>query len=168
MNRGGLMMVSGEQLSLGLFIFSVSLGIGGGLYETRVVYPNWTCDPDPQTLGAKLISSGQARAGRRFWPFVSPASMLLALFNLYLAWQQTGSLRKIWFASAMVIVVKSIATYSYFAPTMMRTLERAEKMDRSILRQTVRIWAALSPFRVIAELFAWTSGIWALILLSKK
>jgi hypothetical protein len=162
------MTAFGEQLFLGVFIFSVGLGIGGGLYETRVVYPDWTRDPDPQTLGAKLISSGQARAGRRFWPFVSPASMLLALFNLYLAWQQTGSLRKIWFASAMVIVVKSISTYSYFAPTMMKTLERAEKMDRSILRQTVRTWAALSPLRVIAELFAWTSGLWALILLSKK
>jgi hypothetical protein len=161
------MTTIGEQLSLSLFIFSVSIGIGAGLYETRVVYPNWTLDPNPQTLGAKLISSGQAGAGRRFWPFVSPASMLLALFNLYLAWQQTGSLRNIWFASAMVIVVKSIATYSYFAPTMMRRIERAEKMDGSILRQTVRIWAALSPLRVIAELFAWTSGIWALILLSK-
>ena len=157
-----------EQLSLGLFIFSVSLGMGGGLYETRVVYPSWTREPNPQTLGAKLISSGQAGAGRRLWPFVSPASMLLALFNLYLACQQTGSLRNIWFASAMVIVVKSIATYSYFAPTMMRRIERAEKMDGNILRQTVRIWAALSPLRVIAELFAWTSGIWALILLSKR
>jgi len=94
--------------------------------------------------------------------------MLLALFNLYLAWQQTGPLRTIWFASGMVIVVKSIATYSYFAPTMMRRIERAEKMDRNVLRQTVRIWAALSPLRVIAELFAWTSGIWALILLSKN
>ena len=162
------MTAFGEQLSLGLFIFSISLGIGGGLYETRVVYPNWTRDPDPQTLGAKLISSGQARAGRRFWPFVSPASMLLALFNANLAWQQTGSLRTIWFASAMVIVVKSIATYSHFAPTMMRRIERAEKMDRNILRRTVQTWAALSPLRVIAELFAWTSGIWALILLSKK
>jgi hypothetical protein len=162
------MTASGEQLSLGLFIFSVGLGIGGGLYETRAVYPNWTRDPDPHTLSAKLRSSGQAGAGRRFWPFVSPASMLLALFNLYLAWQQTGPLRTIWFASGMVIVVKSIATYSYFAPTMMRRIERAEKMDRNVLRQTVRIWAALSPLRVIAELFAWTSGIWALILLSKN
>jgi hypothetical protein len=162
------MTAFGEQLSLSLFIFSVGIGIGGGLYETRAVYPNWTRDPDPQTLGVKLRSSGQAGAGRRFWPFVSPASMLLALFNLYLAWQQTGSLRTIWFASAMVIVVKSIATYSYFAPTMMRRIERAEKMERNILRRTVRIWAALSPLRVIAELFAWTSGLWALILLSKK
>ena len=162
------MTTIGEQFSLSLFIFSVGIGIGAGLYETRVVYPNWTLDPNPQTLGAKLISSGQAGAGRRFWPFVSPASMLLALFNLYLAWQQTGSLRNIWFASAMVIVVKSIATYSYFAPAMIRRIGRAEKMDGNVLRKTVRIWAALSPVRVIAELFAWTLGIWALILLSKR
>jgi hypothetical protein len=162
------MTTIGEQLSLSFFIFSVGIGIGAGLYETRVVYPNWTLDPNPQTLGAKLISSGQAGAGRRFWPFVSPVSMLLALFNLYLAWQQTGSLRTIWFASAMVIVAKSIATYSYFVPTMMRKIGRAEKMDGNTLRQTVRRWAALSPLRVITELFAWTSGIWALVLLSKR
>ena len=162
------MTTIGEQLSLSLFIFSVSIGIGAGLYETRVVYPNWTLDPDPLTLGAKLISSGQAGAARRLWPFVSPASLLLALFNVYLACQQTGSLRNIWFASAMVIVVKSIATYSYFVPTMLRRIARAEKMDGNILRQTVRIWSTLSPLRVIAELFAWTSGIWALILLSRR
>ena len=104
------MTTIGEQLSLSLFILSVSIGIGAGLYETRAVYPKWTLDPNPQTLGAKLISSGKAVAGRRFWPFVSPSSMLLALFNLYLAWQQTGLLRNLWFASAMVIVVLLITT----------------------------------------------------------
>jgi hypothetical protein len=87
------MTTAGEQLSLSVFVFSIGLGIGAGIYEARVVYPNWALDPSPQTLAAKLISSGQAGAGRRFWLYVSPASMLLALFNVYLAWHHTGILR---------------------------------------------------------------------------
>jgi hypothetical protein len=67
----------------------------------------------------------------------------------------------------MTIVMKSVATYSYFVPTMMSRIARPANLDSSVLRQTIRVWTTLSPLRVIAELFAWITGIWALVLLSK-
>jgi hypothetical protein len=51
-----------NDVLLPLLIFFTGLGIGGGLYETIVVYPRWKIDPTPATLTQKLESSGQNAA----------------------------------------------------------------------------------------------------------
>jgi hypothetical protein len=155
------------QVAISLFIFFVGLGIGGGLYETLVVYPNWKTDPMPDGLPQKLRESGQARAGRRFWPFVSPVSALLAICNAAIAWNQTGPVRTLWLAASIAIIVKSIATYGYFVPTMVRRIGRAEGMDAATLQSTVRIWTTLSPLRILVEIFAWVVGLKVLTILSR-
>jgi hypothetical protein len=161
------MSIAIEPEALSLFLFFISIGIGAGLYETRVVYPNWAVDALPTTLGSKLVSSGQAGAARRFWPFVSPIAMLLAVVNIYFAWHQAGAVRLLWLISSLTIVVKSLATYAYFAPVMMRHIERSEEMDLGTLRRMIAMWTMLSPMRIIAEVIAWISGIGTLILISK-
>jgi hypothetical protein len=153
---------------LSAFLLFVGLGMGGGLYETRVVYPNWAPDAGPATLGAKLISSGQAGAARRFWPYVSPAGLLLAVVNGYLAWQQAGTVREVWLAASLVIIIKSVITYLYFVPMMMRRFEHAAGIEPATLRQMISVWTALSPLRVIAELIAWAAGVYALILIARS
>jgi hypothetical protein len=64
------MSITFEHGVLSLFLFFNGIGIGAGLYEAQVVYPGWAIDACPATLGSKLVFSGQARASRRFWPFV--------------------------------------------------------------------------------------------------
>jgi hypothetical protein len=149
-----------DQIALSLFLLFLSVGMGGGLYETLVVYPNWKADPTPQGLGERLKSSGQALAGRRFWPFISPATMLLAILNLYLAWQNAGLLREVWLAGTAAIIVKSVATYTYFVPTMIRKLANSVKMEPADLTRTARQWTSLSPLRLCLELFGWVAAMW--------
>jgi hypothetical protein len=156
-----------DEISLSLFIFFLSLGMGGGLYETLAVYPNWKTNPTPQVLVQKLKESGQAHAGRRFWPFVSPTTLLLALLNLSLAWQRTGLLRTVWLAAAIAVIAKSIATYTYFVPTMIRKLGKAAQMNPEALTRTVRLWTTLSPLRLGMELFGWIAATWAWLLLGR-
>jgi hypothetical protein len=156
-----------DCLILSVFLLFVSLGMGAGLYETRVVYPNWAKEAFPATLGAKLISSGQAGAARRFWPFVSPAALLLAFLNAYLAWQQAGAVRMVWLAASLIIIVKSVATYLYFAPTMMRSFEHATGLETTKLRRMISQWTMLSPLRAAAEFIAWAAGVYALILMAR-
>jgi hypothetical protein len=155
------------QIVVSLFIFFVSLGIGGGLYETVAVYPNWKTSPTPEGLQRKLRESGQMLAGRRFWPFVSPVSALLAIVNVYLALHQTGLVRSLWLAASIAIIVKSIATFAYFVPTMVRRIERAEKMDAAMLQSTVSLWTGLSPLRLVLEIFAWVVALRVLALLGR-
>jgi hypothetical protein len=156
-----------NQILLCAFLFSVGMGIGGGLYETRAVYPNWSYEPSPNELSKKLASSGQAAAGRRYWPLISPASALLAVLNVFLAWHQAGMVRDLWLMSSIAIVLKSMGTYGYFVPTFVRRIARPEGMDTLALRQVVRTWTRLSPLRILVETFAWITGIWALLLAAK-
>jgi hypothetical protein len=156
-----------DQIALSLFLFFLSLGMGGGLYEVLAVYPNWKNNPTPQTFSQKLKDSGQALAGRRFWPFISPTTALLALVNLFLAWHAPGILRTVWLAAAVAIIVKSIATYTYFVPTMIRKLAKAEAMSPEDLTKTVNRWTTLSPLRLSLELFAWIAAVWAWFLLGR-
>ena len=156
-----------DQTLLSLFIFFLSLGMGGGLYETLVVYPNWKTNPTPQEFARKLNESGQAMAGRRFWPFISPMTALLAIVNLVIAWHQHGQLQMVWLAAAIAIIVKSIATYTYFVPTMIRKLGKAAQMPAEELAKTVKQWTTLSPLRLCLELFGWTTAIWAWTLLGR-
>jgi hypothetical protein len=143
------------------------MGIGGGVYETRVVYPNWTKDPTPEGLGEKLVSSGQTGAGRRYWPLVSPASALLAILNVFVAWHQTGLVRNLWLISSVSIALKSLATYTYFVPTYILRISKPQTMDTTALRRIVRTWTTLSPLRVLVEIFAWITGILALFFSGK-
>ena len=154
-----------SQIALSLFIFFLSLGLGGGLYETLAVYPNLRNDPTPQNFSKKLKDSGQLLAGRRFWPVVSPTTMLLAILNLFVAWHAEGLLRSVWLAAAIATILKSIASYAYFVPTMIGKLAKAEAMKPEELTRTVRTWTALSPLRLIPELFAWICATWAWSLL---
>jgi hypothetical protein len=158
------MVTTTDQVLLCMFIFSLGVGIGGGLYETRVVYPNWAKDPTPDGLAEKLISSGQAGAARRYWPLVSPASALLAIVNVFLAWHQVGVVRNLWLMSSIAIVLKSMGTYGYFVPTYIRRIANPRTMDALTLQRLVRQWTGLSPLRVVAETFAWITGMWAILL----
>ncbi|MGD0796968.1 MAG: hypothetical protein ABR910_04510 [Acidobacteriaceae bacterium] len=156
-----------NRIALSLFILFLSLGMGGGLYETLVVYPHWKTDPTPQNLAEKLKDSGQTLAGRRFWPFISPATALLAILNLCIAWQESGQLRAVWLAAAIVIIAKSVATYTYFVPTMVRKLAQPTDMKPEELTRTVRQWTSLSPLRLGLELFGWIAALWTWSLLGQ-
>jgi hypothetical protein len=154
-----------DQILLCAFIFSVGIGIGGGVYETRVVYPNWNREPTPDGLGEKLVSSGQARAARRYWPLISPTSALLAVLNAFLAWHQIGLVRTLWLTSSILIIVKRSGTYGYFVPTYIHRIAKPEGMDTTALLRVVRTWTILSPLRVLIETLSWITGIWALVIL---
>lgn len=137
--------------------------MGGGLYEILVIYPNWKQDVDPLTLRAKLESSGQILAAKRFWPLVSPAQGLLSIVNIILAWKYTSDAHDYWLVAAIAVFVTRVITFSHFIPVMIRKIMQPEKVEASRLRAVVKRWTALSPLRLIPELFAWTMLVIALM-----
>lgn len=149
------------MIALGLFILFLGIGIGGGVYETLVVYPLWKRDPKPATFAKHLRDSGQAGAGRRLWPFVSPVAFLLAVWNIVDAARAGSDVRTAGLAAAIAIAFKSVATYTYFAPAMIRKLERAGSMLRQDLARTVKRWTTLSPLRIGIEVPAMIAALYA-------
>lgn len=138
-----------------LLLFTLTLSMGGGLYEILVIYAGWKHDVHPLTLRAKLESSGQNLAAKRFWPLVSPTQALLAIINIVLAWNHPGEARGYWLAAAAAIFINRLITFSYFIPVMIRTIMQPEKIEPARLQAIVKQWIALSPLRLIPEIFAW-------------
>jgi len=154
-------------IALALLILFIQLGMGGGLYESLVIYPGWKHDATPENLAQKLKDSGQALANRRFWPIVSPLQALLAILNLVLAWLYKGNAHNTWLAAALIIIVTRIFTFTYFAPTMVRKFEHPEKLNASRLKKAVSLWTSLSPFRIGVEFTAWVMAIYSFVLLCR-
>jgi hypothetical protein len=145
-----------------LLFLTITLSLGGGLYEVLVIYPGWKHDVDPLTLRARLQSSGQILAAKRFWPIVSPAQVLLSVINIPLAWNHTGGTHAYWLAAAVAVFISRVITFSYFIPVMIRKIMQPETIEASRLRAIVKQWIALSPLRLVIELFAWIMLVVAL------
>lgn len=148
-----------DQLVVASFIALLGIAIGGGLYEALAVYPGWR-QATPATLTDKLRASGQSAASRKFWPFISPTLLLLSIWNFVLALHASGELKLLWVSAGAGIVAKSIASYAYFVPTMMRKFEGARIQSAPELTKAVRRWTALSPLRLCIEVPALFCVLW--------
>lgn len=142
-------------ISIILLLLTITLSLGGGLYEILVIYPNWKHNVHPLNLRDKLESSGQNNAAKRFWVFVSPAQGLLAMLNIALACWHHGSGQGYWLAAAIIIFITRIITFSYFIPVMVRNIMQPEKFDVVTLQAIVKQWTDLSPLRLVPEFVAW-------------
>ena len=151
-----------EPALLWLIVLFVGIEIGGGLYEWRCIYPLWSKDPSPQTLRQKIQESGQELAGRRFWPFVSPPVLLLSILNIVAAFQSVSAQRPIWLLAAAIALLDKVATYIYFAPTLVLRLSRPEAISPSKLTRIVRVWVRLSPLRILAAFVGWVGFGWVM------
>ncbi len=146
-----------------LLLLTITLSLGGGLYETLVIYPNWKHDVDPNTIRAKLESSGQMNAGKRFWPLISPTQVLLSIINIVMAYKYTGPAHDYWFAAAIIIFISRVITFSYFIPVMIKYIMQPEKVEAAKLKAIVKTWTGLSPLRLLPEFIAGALLIAALI-----
>lgn len=144
-----------DTISSLLLLLSLSLSIGGGLYEVLVIYPNWKRGVDPHTLRGNLETSGQLNANKRFWPLVSPAQILLAILNLILAWRFNGPAQAYWLSAAAIVLVGRAITFGYFIPVMLYKIMQPEKIEAKRLQRIVKLWTGLSPLRIVLELAAW-------------
>jgi hypothetical protein len=138
-----------------LLLLTVTLGLGGGLYEVLVIYRNWKHDVDPDTLLDKLESSGQNHAGKGFWPLVSPAQSLLSIVNIVLAWSYQGPAHSYWLAAAITVFASRVITFAYFIPVMLTRIMKPQNVEAKRLQAIVNRWTALSPVRLLPELIAW-------------
>src|ERR1043165_6219940 len=89
----------------------------GGLYEHTSVVPMWSTAPG-DVLPDALVRSAQAHAATAFWPFVSPALVLLALVNPFAATTTRGRVRQWWLMAALIEIFDQLATWMYFVPEL--------------------------------------------------
>lgn len=151
------------RVSLWLFVVALSLQMGAGLYEMRVVTPLWSASP-PASVRAWNADGARAIEPRaKFWRYCTPLVGLTAALALVAGLTKGGRERKWLVASAVTVIVLVLATYLYFAPTLAVLLERrgAGLSDEQVVER-VGGWLWLGRVRATAYVLAWLAALKAL------
>jgi hypothetical protein len=150
-----------QEISLWLFVLNLGLATGAGLYETRIVLPQWFS----RTSDGYLVNSEAMRAtdvGRRFWGMVTTLPLtLLTLANLAAAWQAPEPAHRWWLAAALLALLERLGTFGFFIPAAIR-LERGTDVSPAAASRLVAWWLGLNRVRLALNLLAWLAALRAL------
>jgi hypothetical protein len=150
---------------LWLFVINLGIGLGAGLYESRIVVPGWI-DTD---ASAPVWDAGAARddnTGIRFWVFVTTVPLTLLTFaHLVVGWRAPARLRKWWFGTAVTALIERALTLGYFVPTMAGLMQVRHSADAA--SSAIR-WAQLNSVRHLLVLAAWLGALRTFSLLYER
>ena len=146
------------KILLWLFVINLGIALSAGIYEQRVVIPQWENIP-PQTL---------PQTGILFWVYATTVPLtLLTIANLVAAWLEWGPRRYWWLAAVVIIVVERIATFAYFIPTMV-WLQGTEGLPEAEVQAALSQWLFLDYGRHVLTLAGWLAALKAFSLPSKR
>jgi hypothetical protein len=144
---------------LWLFVINLGIAFGAGLYESRIVVPQWLSGSPESGYRWNAEAARQANTGLRFWVYVATVPLtLLTLASLLVAWWTQGAVRHWWLGAAAAALVDRVMTFAYFIPTML-TLMRNETLPASEAVATAWQWLNLGYVRHAATLIAWLAAL---------
>lgn len=147
------------DILLWLFVINHGIAFGAGLYEQRIILPQWFSRSPESGMRVNSAAMRSLDTGRRFWAFVTTGPLtLLTLANLVVAWQSQCPRRVWWLGAAMMTLVERIATFSYFIPTALR-LMRAEALPSAKVEAMASQWMALNHVRAALALIGWLAAL---------
>lgn len=104
------------QIVLWLWILSVTILMGGGVFEHTVLTPLWAGSP-PESVTQWQYGVIQAR----FFGVVSPLCYLISLALIILCWRMPPRQRTWALIAALSSIVIGVATFAFFIPILQKT-----------------------------------------------
>jgi len=154
------------EILLWLFVINHGIAFGAGLYEQRIIIPQWFSRSSESGVRVNSAAMRNPDVGRQFWAFVSTGPLtLLTLANLVVAWQSFGPRHDWWLGAAVITLIERVATFSYFIPTAIR-LMRADALPAAQAASMASRWIALNKVRAALALIGWLAALRALSLSS--
>ena len=147
------------EVLLWLFIIFLGITFGAGLYETRIVLPQWFVKSGGNGFQVNSKAMNETDTGRKFWGMVS--TVLLTLFtiaNLVLALQSDGERHDWWLAAALITLVERMGTFTFFIPTAIK-LMRAESHSDAKVSSSITLWIRLNYVRIVLNLLGWLAAL---------
>jgi hypothetical protein len=96
------MAESVATIVLWLFVINLGIAFGAGLYESRIVVPQWLSSSPKSGYRWNAEAARQANVGLRFWVYVTTVPLtLLTLASLVSVWWAPDGVRSGWLAAAM-------------------------------------------------------------------
>jgi hypothetical protein len=135
-----------QRILLWLLVVNLGMALGAGVYESRIVVPQWITSSPDQTYRWNADAARESDTGLRFWVYVTTVPLtLLTLANLVTAWRAVAPVRGWWLAAALTALLDRLFTFAYFIPTMVGLMR--ENMTQSQAVPTALQWASLNHLR---------------------
>lgn len=161
------------QIILWLFIISLGIEIGAGLYEIFVIVPLWAGSPPDSAIAFYQHNVANPHlainAGGRFWMFASPLLTLLSIAVL-LSGRRTNSEHRRWrLAAGGLVFLIMCCTFGWFVPNIL-TLQGKEvlTMNPETVRSIANWWSSLNWVRAFLAIVAWLFALRALSIPAEK
>ena len=154
-----------SRVLLWLFVINLGIAFGAGLYEHRIVIPDWIQSSES---GAHWSAETARRddTGLRFWAFVTTGPLtLLTLANLYAAWRSAGEVRRWWLVASVAALAERALTFGYFIPTMVGLMGAPDSPESVAIATR---WSTVNYVRHAVALVAWLSALKAFSLLYQQ
>ena len=153
------------EILLWLFVINLGIAFGAGLYEQRIIWPQWFSRSES---GIRVNSGAMwtTDTGRRFWLSVTTVPLtLLTLASLVAAWQSQGPRRPWWLGAAVITLLERIGTLSYIIPMALQLMrEREDALPAAKAGAMASLWMALNRVRSALALIGWLAALRALSL----
>lgn len=151
-------------LILWLFVVNLGIAFGAGLYESRIMVPQWLRWSEGSGYRWDASAAREANTGLRFWVYVTTVPLtLLTLASFVALLSVRDEVRGVWLLAALAALVDRSMTFAYFIPTMLRLL-RDEATSQAEAARTALRWVNLGHVRLAATLAAWLLALKALAL----
>ncbi len=145
------------EILLWLFVMNIGIAFGAGIYEARIIIPEWVKSPSTYRW---------PDSGKKFWAFVTTVPLtILCLANLVAAWLFNGVGSDVWLASAIIIAMERVFTFTYFIPNVLKIEQGSESIRKPQLKRMVTHWMYLNYIRIIMTLIAWILALEAFSLI---
>jgi len=158
-------MTSFSEILLWLLVLNLGVAFGAGLYETRIVLPQWfgRSAAGYQANGAAMRATD---TGRRFWGMATTLPLtLLTLGHLWLAWQAPAPAHRWWLAAALLTLLERLGTFGFFIPTALKLMAEPGPGPAESSR-LVGWWLRLNYGRILLTLLAWLAALKTLTLVA--
>ena len=151
------------SITLWLFVVTLGLDLGAGIYESRIVVPLWAGGVPSTLAEGNPYARVAIDAGLRFWKYLTSLVALLALLTLVFTFSAPAA-QRMWRVAASAAELVAVAmTLLYFRPTLIRLfMGHGEGMAPEAVRSTVRRWVRWSRVRIVLSFAAWCAALLAL------
>ncbi|GAB4040553.1 DUF1772 domain-containing protein [Spirosoma gilvum] len=149
-----------------LFILNLGTAFGAGLYEARLIIPQWFPKLEGDERRVDTNAMRQTDVGRNFWAFVTTIPLtLLTVANLIVAWQSELPVHDWWLAASLLTLVERVVTFSFFIPTAIRLQKGdGDSLPLDTTSRLVSVWMYANYGRNALTLLAWALALKALSL----
>lgn len=142
-----------------LFVINLGIAFGAGLYETRILVPQWLGYEPESGYRWNAEAARQADVGLKFWVYATTVPLtLLTLASLAVAWWTQDVVRNWWLGAATAALFDRGMTFTYFVPTMIK-LMRGDAYGESEAATRALQWVRLGYIRQAANLVAWLAAL---------